>query len=209
MLEWATKEKVNSEFYKNTMAELRRRYVKIVGDDNLTIYKEFELPYIIEKIKEQNGTKILDFGTGTSCLPAYLNSYSFDITCLDSPPDKGGWHPEVTEQTYNEVYKSKVKYIKTDILTDFDWCPDNFFDVIYSASTLEHIKYPEKYIRILKKKLKKGGLHIHIIDYDLVHHPIDFNKIIRAMGLKDVLDEEPEDFYNPIPNIGRIAIYAN
>lgn len=204
MIEWATKEKVNSDFFKTTMKELRERYIHVVGDDNLTIYKEFELPFIVEKIKQGNYKTILDFGTGTSCLPAYLETQEYEVWALDD----GSWHPEVNHRSYNEVYASNVKYVVDDLLKNPQCIPDNYFDVIYSASTIEHIKNPEKYIRALKKKIKKGGLHIHIIDHDLVSHPLNFEKIIKAMGLKDDLGEMPDDFYNPIANIGRIAIWA-
>jgi 2-polyprenyl-3-methyl-5-hydroxy-6-metoxy-1,4-benzoquinol methylase len=202
MLEWATNKKVNSEFYQEAIRELQFRYLHIVGEENLSEYKEFELPYILERIFKKSRKTILDFGTGTSCLPAYLSVLGYEAWALDD----GSWHPEINQRNYNEVYESKVKYVLGNILITPKIVPDNYFDVICSASTLEHVRYPEKYIEALNKKLKVGGIQIHLVDYDVVYHPVDFNKIIKAMGLKDVIGDPPDDLYNPIPNIGRIAI---
>ena len=204
MFEWATNKKVKSEFYTEAIKELQRRYLRFVGEENLSEYKEFELPCILENIFKKSRKTILDFGTGTSCLPAYLDFLGYEAWALDD----GSWHPEINKRNYNEVYGAGVKYVLADILKTPKCVPDNYFDVVCSASTLEHIKEPEKYIEALNKKLKPGGLHIHLIDYDLVYHPVDFNKIIKAMGLDESVGEPPEDLYNPVPNIGRIAIYV-
>jgi 2-polyprenyl-3-methyl-5-hydroxy-6-metoxy-1,4-benzoquinol methylase len=128
----------------------------MIVDDLLGDYKAFELPYIVRRLKNVKAKKVLDFGTGTSCLPAYLDSLGYEVWCLDD----GSWHPEVNEKNYNEVYGSKVKYLVGDLLKNPDLIPDDF-DVIYSISVMEHIKGYEKYIEILNKKAK---LNIHIID---------------------------------------------
>lgn len=202
MISWSTNKEVNNPMNQEVMRQLREKYLGIVGIDNLSDYKEYELPRIIRAIFSQQGTRILDFGTGMSCLPAYIALEPYEVWCVDD----GSWHPEVNEKSYNKVFKSKVKYVIADILKDPMRLPNNYFDVIYSASALEHINEPEKYIEVLNKKLKKGGTQIHIVDFDEVHHPVDFNKIIKAMGLNEELPEEPEDVYMPIKNIGRICL---
>jgi len=184
MIEFATQTEVDS--YKNVIDELRKKYLPLldtIGDDLLGDYKAFELPHIIKKIKDGNYKTILDFGAGTSCLPAYLDNLGYDVYCLDLPSNSSGWHPEVTEESYNKVYKSKVHYIKEDILTVPTCIPDDTFDVIYSASVLEHIPNYEEYLKILDKKLKKGGLHIHVMDAII-----------------------PDDIYQPEKGMGRLVI---
>jgi len=180
MIEFATQTEVDS--YRDTIDELRKKYLTIlntIGDDLLGDYKAFELPHIIKKIKDGNYKTILDFGAGASCLPAHLNSLGYEVWALDD----GTWHPEVNEFTYNNVYKSKVKYVVADLLKNPDCVPDKYFDVIYSASVLEHIPNYEAYLKILDKKLKKGGLHIHVMDVII-----------------------PDDIYQPEEGMGRLVI---
>ena len=199
MIEWATNTKVNSEFYKTTMRSLRAKYEHIVGIENLTEYKEFEIPCIVEKILERKVNRILDFGTGTSCLPAYLNQNftMYEVWALDD----GSWHPEVNEKSYNNAYHTNIRYVTADILKNSDCVPDDYFDVIYSASVLEHVLHPEEYIKALDKKLKKGGWQIHLVDWDEVYHPLDFKKLTQ-----EEIGDPPEDLYSPDGVISRIAI---
>lgn len=157
MISFATNQQVKE--YEPIINDLRHKYLNtldMIGDDLLGDYKAFELPYIVRRIQEQKGKKILDFGAGTSCLPAYLNSLGYEVWCLDD----GSWHPEVNEQNYNEVYGCNVRYIVGDLLKNPELIPDDF-DVIYSVSVMEHIKGYEKYIEALNKKTK---LNIHVID---------------------------------------------
>jgi len=180
MIYWATQEDVDDG--EKIITELRKRYLptlNLIGKDLLGDYKAFELPYIVRRIQEQKGKKILDFGAGTSCLPAYLDSLGYEVWALDN----GSWHPEVNEKTYNETYRSHIKYIVDDILENPDCVPDDYFDVIYSASVLEHIPNYERYLNALNKKLKNGGLSIHIMDARI-----------------------PPDIYQPQRGIGRLVI---
>jgi 2-polyprenyl-3-methyl-5-hydroxy-6-metoxy-1,4-benzoquinol methylase len=188
MIRLATEQDIDQKIFD----DIRNKYLSIVdtiGDDLLGDYKKLELSNVVRRIINKTlssdaplGEKILDFGTGTSCLPAYLNSLGYEVWCLDD----GSWHPEVNEKSYNEVYGSKVKYIVDDIVRRSDCLPDNYFDVIYSVSVMEHIPGYDKYIEILNKKLKKGGLHLHIIDIDI-----------------------PEDVYQPQEGVGRIIYDIN
>ncbi len=170
---------------KSIFNDIRNKYLGIVdtiGNDLLGDYKKLELSNIVRRIKERDVKTILDFGTGTSCLPAYLNSLGYEVWCVDD----GSWHPEVNETSYNDVYKSKVKYVVEDIVRRYDCLPDNYFDVIYSVSVLEHIPQYQKYLEVLNKKLKKGGLHLHIVDIDI-----------------------PENTYQPKEGVGRIIYELN
>lgn len=180
MVRWATQRDVDSG--KEIITELRKKYLPIldtIGDDLLGDYKALELPYIVRQIRERNAKKILDFGTGTSCLPAYLDSLGYEVWCLDD----GSWHPEVNERSYNETYQSKVVYIIADLLKKPNCVPDEYFDVVYSASVLEHVKDYEKYLKILDKKVKPGGFHLHVMDAKI-----------------------PDDIYQPEEGMGRLII---
>jgi 2-polyprenyl-3-methyl-5-hydroxy-6-metoxy-1,4-benzoquinol methylase len=190
------------------MEELRKRYQDKVGLDNLSEYKEFELPFIVDSFGGNYSKKVLDFGAGTSCLPAYLGVLGAEMWVLDN----GSWHPEINERNYNKLYDSKVKYVVGELLNNPELLPDRYFDVIYSVSTLEHLMSPESAVEKLKEKLKDGGRHIHIVDI----HPnityLNYRLLARAIDGKKHEKEEfefddfNEDLYNPEPRISRIAI---
>ncbi|GAJ01299.1 unnamed protein product, partial [marine sediment metagenome] len=46
-----------------------------------------------------------------------------------------GWHGEINKGSYNEKYDCSVEYIKANIIEDYI----GGYDVIYSASVIEHI----------------------------------------------------------------------
>ena len=159
---WMNEEEIESEEFRAISDELKKRYAKVAGIENLGTHKEWELPFIVLKIKEQNGIRILDFGAGISPLGAYLHSLNYDVTLLDL---HDGWHKKIGEGEYNEMYDCLVRYPKLDILKDM-WRPGDF-DVIFSASVLEHIYKPEilPILNELKARLTPDGLHLHIVDH--------------------------------------------
>jgi len=157
-------EEIESQEFRSISNELKKRYAEVAGIENLETHKQWELPFIVLKIKEQNGIRILDFGAGISPLGAYLHSLEYDVTLLDLP-GPNGWHEEIGEGEYNEIYDCLVRYPKLDILKDM-WRPGDF-NVIFSTSVLEHIDKSEiiPILNELKARLTPDGLHLHIVDY--------------------------------------------
>jgi 2-polyprenyl-3-methyl-5-hydroxy-6-metoxy-1,4-benzoquinol methylase len=198
MLIWADKNDVDIEVISIVQAIYnKRKELNNLKD----LLKGWELSAIYRQIKRHFGERrdisILDFGAGVSPFGAFLNQADYKlVTCLDKVR---GRHRKINQEVYNEIYGSSVEYIKLDVVTDYI----GTYDVIYSASVLEHIKDEWQRIDILRalsKHLNPGGLFIHVVDYD---KGIDFEKMIDNCGvpIKYKLEETPgtKGFFVP-PN---------
>ncbi len=174
MLIWANKNEIDLKMIET---------IESMDNENLNIrnlkskLKGWELSIIYRQIKRHFGDRkdisILDFGAGISPFGAYLNHIGYkNVTCLDK---KGGWHPEINQETYNKKYDAYVRYIKTDITQNYD----GKHDVIFSASVLEHIgDNGMKAIQSLSRFLKPNGLFIHVVDYESSERVVNFKDLI-------------------------------
>lgn len=185
MLIWANKNEINTEII-NPIETMYSKGLQMedVGKE----LKAWELSIILRQIKRHFGERkdisILDFGAGVSPFGAYLNHIGYDrVTCLDI---KDGWHPEIDQETYNEKYGAHVKYLKTDILQGHD---GGKYDVIFSASVLEHMRdIAVEVLQSLLISLKSDGLFIHVVDYDM---GINFKQLIDSCGIP--ISYKPEE----------------
>ena len=163
MLIWANKKEIN----KTIIKPLSKMYAKKLDTwDFSGILKSWELSVILRQIRRHFGYKksisILDFGTGRSPFPAYLDHSGYkNVTCFDK---EDGRYRKVDEKAYNNLYDSSIKYIKSNKIKR----SLGKFDVIYSASVLEHISDKKELLRILwllTRHVTPGGLFIHVVDY--------------------------------------------
>ena len=86
---------------------------------------------------------------------------------------------------YSKKYFPKIKFIKTDLENEKLPFNDNFFDVIYSKSLIEHFYYPEKVFKEAYRVLKPGGIiitltpewkYIYKTFYEDYTHRVPFTK---------------------------------
>lgn len=177
MLVWANKNEINNKMLKL----IETMYGKIAGTENIREeIKAWELSVILRQIREHFGERkdisILDFGAGASPFGAYLNHIGYQfVTCSDK---KDAWHRRMNQERYNEMYGSWVEYVITDFIPSYN----KGYDVIFSASVLEHIRAKERVgiMRALSRYLKSGGLVIHVVDYD---SGVNFEKLIDGCGI--------------------------
>ncbi len=180
MIIWANKSETNTEM-TNTML---RMYGKEVG---IKKFKPWELSIILRQIQRHFGLRqdisILDFGAGISPFGAYLKYLGYQsVTCLDI---EHGWHKDMNQNSYNNKYNTCIKYIKVDVRKG----SIGKYDVIFSASVLEHIKGGKGGIlRGLAKSLNPDGLFIHVVDYG---RKIDFKNLIDGCGVP--ISYKPEE----------------
>lgn len=175
MLIWADKNEIDIKMIESMDNEnLKIENLKI-------ILKGWELSIIYRQIKRHFGDRkdiaILDFGAGISPFGAYLNHVGYqNVTCLDK---KGGWHPEINQESYNKRYNANVRYLKEDITFRYI----GQYNVIFSASVLEHIGEAKRIpiLQALWTHLAMNGLFIHVVDYD---NGVDFKELIDNCGLR-------------------------
>ena len=133
--------------------------------------RAWEYPWVAEQItsKVKENSKILDAGCGTSLFPCYLSQLGYDVYGLDRfvEKSKDGYG---IDRKHRKKYGRIVKFINGDMgKIPF---PDNYFDVVYNISVMEHIviegrgdlNLHKKCLSELKRVLKPSGLSISTYD---------------------------------------------
>lgn len=132
------------------MSTLKKDYVGVVYDVNkrpLTKYPFLLAKHLIERYKISKGDKFLDIGCGRG---EFLKGF---IDCGVS-----GY--AVDRSSVAQKYCPDAELRIADIENEGIPYPDNFFDVVYSKSVIEHFYYPENLIKEMHRVLKPGGLAI-------------------------------------------------
>lgn len=119
---------------------------KYTGTDNLEVMQEAKNynKYLIELIKGYTNKEasILDFGAGIGTFAQDMVSQKYDVVCLETDANQC----KAIEQHGIKTYQT-LEHIE-----------DKSFDFIYSLNVLEHIEDDVATLKVLKKKLKPGGL---------------------------------------------------
>ncbi len=120
-----------------------------------------EIKAFLEKCKNQNKQiRVLDFGCSKKPYEYLFCGYN-----------------NVVEYIGIDVYNGN----KVDIVYDGDEIPfiDEYFDLVFSSSVLEHIENLDNTLSEVARVLKYGGLTIHSVPF--INHlhgtPFDFNRI--------------------------------
>ncbi|MBI2274139.1 MAG: class I SAM-dependent methyltransferase [Bacteroidetes bacterium] len=123
-------------------------YLNVVYDSNLrpkTTYPAKLVSYLFDTYKMKRGQKFLEPGCGRGEFLEEFKRLGLECYGIDLSEQAGSLCPEV------EIKK------KVDLENDVWPYPDNFFDIIYNKSVLEHIRNPDKFLLEAKRVLKPGG----------------------------------------------------
>jgi len=141
--------------------------------------RELDRKKRFDKLRNYSSLNIVNFldigcGEGYSLLEAYNR----------------GWEPfgiDIFDNRSEEIKKIKNHFVKSDLLDAF--FPDNYFDIIYLDSVLEHLTNPLEYLVEIKRILKKGGLlYVGVPNEDSLLN--DFRKFIFSItGRKDISEK--------------------
>ncbi|MEA1977617.1 MAG: class I SAM-dependent methyltransferase [Chloroflexota bacterium] len=131
--------------------------------------KGFDYGWILNSVDWKPEMKVLDVGAGYSRLPLYIaRTFGCEVWSVDDfgIGDDGYWTRNQDPNAYISE-NSEVKYILEKVGDSQESSlPENYFDVIYSASALEHIEpsqVPGVWLH-MSKILKSGGLMLHALD---------------------------------------------
>lgn len=129
------------------MTNKNRDYVSVVYneyDRPLTTYPEKLARYLFKRFDLKTGDKILDVGCGRG---EFLQGF---IQC-------GAVGFGVDQSRAAESYCPNAMLKTSDIENDGIPYNDDFFDVVYSKSVIEHFYYPERMVKEIFRVLKPGG----------------------------------------------------
>ena len=116
-------------------------YRKIVSD-----YDEKFVDHLVERFKLTEG-KLLDIGCGTKRTMNIFHKKNFKVYGVDK---------EVYNEEKNLDSKFEVKYLNLE--KDKIAYEDNFFDVVFCKSVIEHVKNPLNIFNEAYRVLKPGGI---------------------------------------------------
>jgi 2-polyprenyl-3-methyl-5-hydroxy-6-metoxy-1,4-benzoquinol methylase len=135
--------------------------------------KGFDYPWIATSRSWSSSDRILDVGAAYSPLPIHLaDSNGSEVWAVDDfgqGSDEAFWTRSKDPQEHIQA-NPQVKYV-VERLGDpaNSSLPENYFDCIYSASTLEHVpaQQTEAVWRHMDRLLKPGGTMLHAVDIGL------------------------------------------
>jgi len=180
----------------NEFIELREKYPQVLSciDEKFCWgLKMNGYLLIIDQIYKQKPQKILEAGAGLNLIFFRLFGKELEYWMIDN----GSLYPDPIK------FREKISNMKSinfvdGLLGDFSTgLPDNYFDMIFSISVLEHTprdtpKSVEKICKDMYRLLKPGGCILHTIDIT----PNDdigrqYLKFIKKTGF--ILYEEPKE----------------
>ena len=122
-------------------------YVQVIYNEHdrpLTSYPNKLTRYLFDNYIKKNNLKLLDVGCGRG---EFLNGFlNCGLDCFGADQSK-------TAKMYNKSINLKLVNLETDPLP----YKDNFFDVVFSKSVLEHFYKPELLVKEMHRVLKPGG----------------------------------------------------
>jgi len=129
---------------------MKKDYVAVVYNEKdrpLTQYPDKLAHHLFERFGLQPGSRLLDVGCGRG---EFLKGF---IQC---GVDGYGVDQSLASQTYCPEATLKISDIENEGIP----YEDNFFDVVYSKSVIEHFYYPERMVKEIFRVLKPGGVVI-------------------------------------------------
>ena len=127
-----------------------------------TAYTHQLTKYLFEKFGIQRGHTLLEPGCGRG---DFLSGFqSLGLSC---------WGLDLSEKAGNALENVEVRQCNLE-KDNFPY-HDNFFDVIYHKSLLEHLRDPENFMKESYRVLKPGGLFLSLVHYWQSNYKIYFD----------------------------------
>ncbi|SFE77462.1 class I SAM-dependent methyltransferase [Thermoflexibacter ruber] len=143
-------------------------------------------PFILKNCHFQQGMKVVEVGGAYSDLPQYIaQNYDCEVHVIDDFGVESGeplWNRWGSREELMQK-NPNVKYIFERVGNIHNPnIPLDYYDVIFSVSTLEHIPPTAMYdvFTHMGKMLKKGGIMVHCIDLQI---PLKLHKTHNLKGL--------------------------
>lgn len=121
--------------------------------------RQWEYPFVFQRLKDQQKVKILDAGSGVTFFPFYLTQeLNASVVCLDRDAEFADMLGGASEKMESNVefLRGPIQEIPAE---------DNSFDCGYCISVLEHTNDYANCVKELRRVIKPGG--IFVVTFDL------------------------------------------
>lgn len=130
-------------------------------------------PYILKYLNNLKNKQILDVGCGDASLGKILEKKENKVTGIEMNPESARLARKNISNVIEEDALAAVKKLKKD-----------FFDVVILSDFIEHIPYPDIFLKELKHLIRKGGFIIISVPnianfttrFDLLFGRFDYKK---------------------------------
>lgn len=152
-------------------------------------YSFYTINKFLKTYQKTESPKALDFGSGLTFFPFVVNDLGYEVYCADTDISLALQIKNACNAL--DLSNESIKFLLSkDNKIDIE---DNYFDVIYSISVLEHIPASQFIISELYRLLKPNGLLILTIDLDMMGNAqIDLPSYFK---LKNEIRKFFDDFY--------------
>jgi len=157
-------------------------YLKIVYSEDNKPYTDYPMQlakYLFDNFNMQQNMSMLEIGCGRGEMLQNFKKLGLKVEGTDLSPEAPNFSKDINI-TVSNIEEDSLPY------------ENNTFDIIYSKSVLEHLYYPEKYIKEAYRVLKPNGIILTLVPdweanyktyFDDYTHRTPFTKI----SLHDIL----------------------
>jgi ubiquinone/menaquinone biosynthesis C-methylase UbiE len=132
------------------------RWAATIDVDGIQVRDYFEActapenRFIIDRLGDVNGKRLLDLGCGAGENSVYFAMQGADCVASDYSPGMVTVALELAAKYHVTIAGATVNAMSLDF-------PDNSFDIVYAANLLHHLPDPQACIREMHRVLKPGG----------------------------------------------------
>ncbi len=128
-------------------------YLKVVYNEKdrpYTDYPQKLCNYLFQIFKMAQGMKFIEAGCGRGEFLDNFKKLGLDVSGVDVSNEAPEFQSGITIKVC-DIEKEVIPY------------PDETFDIVYSKSMIEHLYYPERYMKEAYRILKRGGLLLTLV----------------------------------------------
>ena len=160
-----------------------QKYLSVVYDEKSHPYTEYPeqlCQYLYQLFELKPGMKMLEPGCGRGEFLKNFQSLGLDVYGVDISPEAADFTNDFSVEICD---------------ADNDTLPflDKTFDVVYSKSFIEHLYYPENFIKEAQRVLKPGGLLISLTPDWETEYKVFFDDYTHRTPFTSI---SLNDFYN-------------
>lgn len=159
-------------------------YLKVVYDSKShpqSTYPGKLASYLFQTFRMEKGQKFLEPGCGRGEFLTEFQKLGLECYGLDLSPHAGTLCPTVELKKEIDLENDKWPF------------PDNYFDVVYSKSLMEHLRNPDKFLAEARRVLKPGGKILCLIpdweaNYKIYFDDFTHRTPFTRVALSDILN---------------------